>query len=317
MEKQNRKLLKDGYEAVNLYGSLQSPQKRLLIGIPMTGLLRSEWVLARYHQVIPANWSQTERIIPLPNWSPINFLVAEARNSIVKAIVEHDFEWLLFIDHDTIIPPNTFLTMNEYMLSKEAPIVSGLYFTRSKPSEPLVYRGRGNSFYKDWKLGDKVWVDGVPMGCTLIHGSILRVLWDESKEYFYAHQQETTRRVFESPQNIFFDPETMNWYNTSGTEDLEFCRRVIEDNIFEKAGWPEFQKKKFPFLIDTSIFCKHVDWDGKQYPIAGEEYPHAVCKIGACEEQAVATINNFYWCKRHLPERFKVKRETGGVKREA
>jgi hypothetical protein len=275
----------------------------------MTGLLRSEWVIARYHQIIPANWSQTERIVPLPNWSPVNYLVAEARNSIIKAFIDNNFEWLLFIDHDTIIPPETFLKMNDYMLSGDVPIISGLYFTRSVPSEPLVYRGRGNSYFKDWKIGDKVWTDGLPMGCTLIHNSILKVLWDESEEYHYQHQNEIVRRVFESPHRVFFDPETLNWYNTSGTEDLEFCRRVIEENIFQKAGWKQFQKKKYPFLLDTSIFCKHIDWDGRQYPAMGEEYPHSVCKIGGCKKQAVMTFNNFYWCAEHLPERFKKQKE--------
>ena len=29
---------------------------RIVIGIPMTGTIRSEWALARYGQVIPCNW---------------------------------------------------------------------------------------------------------------------------------------------------------------------------------------------------------------------------------------------------------------------
>ena len=31
--------------------------------------------------------------------------------------------------------------MNEYMLKNDTPVVFGLYFTKSDPSEPLVYRG--------------------------------------------------------------------------------------------------------------------------------------------------------------------------------
>ena len=39
--------------------------------------------------------------------------------------------------------------------------------------------------------------------------------------------------------------------------------------IFEKAGWPEFQKKEFPFLVDTTIFVKHIDREsGTIYPIS-------------------------------------------------
>ncbi len=46
--------------------------------------------------------------------------------------------------------------------------ITGLLFlsanatSESVPAEPLIYRGRGNSHFKKWKLGDKVWVDGVP-----------------------------------------------------------------------------------------------------------------------------------------------------------
>jgi hypothetical protein len=38
----------------------------------------------------------------------------------------------------------------------DIPMLSGLYFTKSLPAEPLIYRGRGNSYYKKWKFGDKV-----------------------------------------------------------------------------------------------------------------------------------------------------------------
>jgi len=44
-----------------------------------------------------------------------------------------------------------------------------------------LYRGRGNGSFRDFKVGDKVWCDGVPFGCTLIHGSIIKALWNESE----------------------------------------------------------------------------------------------------------------------------------------
>jgi hypothetical protein len=295
------------YGDTHLRGSLEKPLRRLLIGVPMTGLLRAEWVVARYNQPIPTNWSQTERVVHLPNYSPVNYLVADARNSIVKFFIENDYEWLLFIDHDTIIPPNLYVKLNEYMRSREVPIVSGIYFTRSVPSEPLIYRGRGTSYYADWKFGDKVWVDGLPMGCTLLHHSILKALWYESPEYFYEDQMETLREVFKSPYDVFFDQEALSWHNASGTEDLYFCRRVIENGIFEKAGWPELQKKEFPFLVDTNIFCRHIEWDGRQFPLHGEECQFAICNIEGCKEQAVKSFNNFFWCEKHLPETLREK----------
>lgn len=261
-------LLKDDYTG-KLFGKTDAASNRIMIGIPMTGLLRCEWVLARYGQVIPCNWGQVDCIQFLDQWSPVGFLVAEARNVVATACVEQGFEWLFFIDHDTIIPPNTILKWNARMLKKDVPVFSGLYFTKSLPSEPLVYRGRGKSYYTDWKVGDEVWVDGLPMGCTMIHSSILKVLYDESPEIDVRGHK--VREIFETPANSYFDPEKMSWFAATGTEDLAFCSRVMNDNIFEKAGWPEFQKKEFPFLIDTSVFCRHIDNNGVQYPSNGEE----------------------------------------------
>ena len=53
----------------------------------------------------------------------------------------------------------------------------------------------------------------------------------------------------------------------TGTSDLGWCDRVIKEKFFEKAGWPEYQKKKYPFLVDTSMFIMHIAENGTQYPI--------------------------------------------------
>ena len=242
---------------------------RVMIGIPTTGLVRMEWVLARYGQVIPCNWSQVDSLHWLDSYSPIDFLVADARNVVVQRCMEGGFEWLFFIDHDVVLPPGTVLKMNERMLKGDVPVWSGLYFTKSKPSEPLIYRGRGTGYFNDWKLGDEVWVDGLPMGCTMIHSSILRVLWEESEEYDVGGL--VVRKVFETPAKTWYDAEKRSWFTATGTEDLTFCSRVMDEGVFEKAGWSEFEGKEFPFLIDTSLFCRHIDQDGIQYPVNGEE----------------------------------------------
>jgi hypothetical protein len=242
--------------------------KRIMVGIPMTGLLRSEWVIARNSQVIPCNWSNTECYDWFNPWVPLQFQVADARNIISTECVEQGFEWLLFIDHDVILPQGALLRVNERILENEIPMWSGLYFTKSVPAEPLVYRGRGNSYYNKWKLGDEVWTDALPMGLTLIHSSILKVLYAESEEY--GVKGRMVKRIFETPRRVWWDPEKNSWFTAVGTEDLEFCTRIMTDGIFKKAGWPKYQRKKFPFMVDTSLFCKHIDFDGNQYPMRDE-----------------------------------------------
>lgn len=237
---------------------------RVLIGTPMTGLVRSEWMVARYGQTIPTNWSHIEVMRWMSSFIPLMYQVADAENLIAKAVIEGKFEWLLFIESDNVIPPETFVKLNEYMIKGDVPIVGGLYFTKSTPPEPMVYREPGKGYYADWKLGDKVWARGLPFGCTLIHASIIRELWKDAPEYMVGNI--LTRRVFKHPEDVYLDPNGKDFFVAQGTTDLNFCNEIIKNKIFERAGWPEYQKKKNPFLVDTRIFVQHIDNDGVKWP---------------------------------------------------
>jgi hypothetical protein len=237
---------------------------RLLVGTATTGLVRIEWVAARYGQVIPCNWSQVTMNQFMSSYVPLRYQVADAQNLIVKEVISKEFEWLLLIEHDVVIPPDCFMRLNQYIRDEKTPVVSGLYYSRSRPSEPLVYRGRGTSYYGDWKMGDKVWCDGVPTGVLLIHAGILREMWKESPEYMIGNQM--CRRVFDTPRNMWYDPSSGQFNTTTGTSDLNWCTRVMCEGFFAKAGWTEYQDKEYPFLVDTGIFCRHIDPDGVMYP---------------------------------------------------
>ena len=266
---------------------------RVLFGIPTTGRIRMEWHNAMSSLIYPVNWSNSLTQVPIPLGGPYDYLVADARNIIVNAFLKKDFEWLLFIDHDTELPKDTLLKFNEYMESYEVPIVCGLYFAKGDPSHPLIFRGRGNGAYclesgkAQWKVGDKVWADGIPMGCTLIHKTIMQTISDESEDYVITGnldeqgKPQTIKQVFITPRATGTDPEqARHFIRYSGTEDLPWCDRLLNENIFKKAGWPKFQKKEFPFLVDTSIFCWHRDFDsGIAYPV-NVDYTKALKKQG-------------------------------------
>ena len=243
---------------------------RLLIGTATTGTVRIEWVSARYGQLIPCNWSMVQMLHFLNSYMPLRYQVADAQNLIVKEAIEKDFEWLFLLEHDVVIPPDMFMRLNNYMRDAKTPVVSGLYFTRSFPSEPMVYRGRGNSYYADWKLGDKVWCDGVPTGALLIHMSILREMWKDAEPYTLAGQQ--TRRVFDTVRKGWFDPKTNQFNTSAGTSDLDWCSRVISGDYLRKAGWADFADRQYPFLIDTDLFCWHINPDGTKYPLELQQW---------------------------------------------
>lgn len=258
----DKKMLKLGTEMVTNTGIWKH---RLLVGTPVTGLVRIEWVQARYNQIIPTNWSLVETLEFMSSSMPLRFQVSDAENLIVKSAIEKDVEWLLFIEQDNVLPNNAFIILNKYMREKKVPVVSGVYYTKSVPPEPLVYRGYGNSFFGDWKFGDKVWADGIPFGCTLIHMSILREMWNDSPEY--TINGKVTRRVFEEPARLVFRPDLQSYVAETGTSDLNWCKRVMTGKYFEKAGWKKYQEMKYPFLVDTNLFLYHCDNNGRMFPL--------------------------------------------------
>lgn len=241
-------------------------QNRLLLATPTTGIIRMEWAAARYGMAIPSNFSKIDMQQYMSSFIPIRYTIADAQNMIVNEAVRKDFEWLLIIEDDTVPPPDALIRFNEYIRSREYPVVSGLYFTRSDPADPMVYRGRGNSYYTNWKLGDKVMVDGVPTGMLLLSVDLLREMWNDAPEYMCGEYK--VRRVFDTPVKTWFNEESGAQETLTGTSDLDFCTNIINSDYLARAGWPQLQGKKYPFLIDTNIYCKHQDRStGTQYPI--------------------------------------------------
>ena len=238
-------------------------QNRICIAIPLTGLVRVEWMMARYGQVIPVNWSAGELTQFFDTFSPLSYAVDDARNIAVGHAVANDFEWLLFIDHDVILPNDTFLKMNEYMSKGDIPVVAGIYNAKGNPAEPMIFRGYGNSWYRKWKYGDKVWVDGIPMGCTLISMKLLKPMWEESESY--KIRDSVVKRVFYTPRSAHFDMEMGKFTAFGGTEDLWWCARVIKEKWLQKTGFKKVSKLRYPFLMDTSIKCGHIDNNGRVF----------------------------------------------------
>lgn len=241
--------------------------KKLLVGTPTLGNIRMEWAVARYGQVIPSNYSKVDMIQYLNSFIPMRYSIADAQNLIVQEALSKGYEWVLFLEDDTIPPPDALLRFGEYIREGKYPVVSGLYFTRSDPAEPMVYRGRGNSYFTDWKLGDKIMVDGVPTGMLLVDMRLMKIVWDNSPEYISNGIK--TRRVFETPGKTWFNEETGSQEMLVGTSDLDWCKKVIVNGYLEEH-WPKLAKEKYPFVIDTNINCMHIDRnDGQQFPIGG------------------------------------------------
>ena len=71
------------------------------------------------------------------------------------------------------------------------------------------------------------------------------------------------RRVFETPRVSWFNPETNQTNVSATTSDLAWCDRVMAGDYLRRAGWPVGE---WPFLVDTDIFCWHINPDGQMFP---------------------------------------------------
>lgn len=224
---------------------------RILIGVPTLGNVRIEWHNAINGIVVPVNWSNSYQ-------TPIGFQVDDAQNLIADEALKKGFEWLLLIEDDVVVPCDIFLKFAKYIEKKEYPIVSGLYNLKGSVPQPFVFRGRGNGSYTKFKKGDKVMADGVPTGCFLIHCSILKELQQISEDYTLRVNGEVKKlkKIFLTPRMVFTDVSLLSYQKLIGTSDLYLCDTILEKDILKKAGW---KQSKYPFLVDTSINCGHID----------------------------------------------------------
>lgn len=237
---------------------------KVIIGIPTTGVIRYEWHSAFSGMIIPTNWLSSA-VVQFVS-SPLGYAVAEARNLVVRKFLQGDAEWLFFIDHDVLPSPNTFIWLDEHMRKAKYPVIGGLYYTKGYPAEPLIYRGSGTGPYRGFKLGDVVKCDGLGMGFTLIHRDMLQYIAEKSPRIRLPDRTEV-RKVFDTPRQTWCDPETGQWVRQVGTEDLYFLKRIVTEGALKQPRWKHLVKEKYPFIIDTNMFCWHIQMNGQVYPL--------------------------------------------------
>jgi hypothetical protein len=65
--------------------------------------------------------------------------IARQREKVITYWYENNTsDWLLWVDSDIVISPDTFKLLWDNKDAKERPIVSGVYFTTDNPEEPLM-----------------------------------------------------------------------------------------------------------------------------------------------------------------------------------
>src|ERR1051326_4571713 len=127
----------------------------VLFGIPSYGTVSAQWVMARQALSTPLGAGTSDQ------WLLGNELsIAEKRNAIARAAVAQNAKYVFFIGDDTIPPPHAFIQMwNKMLFNPGVKIVTGVYFSRSIPPQPMIWRGYMEGSYYSWHVGEFFPVD--------------------------------------------------------------------------------------------------------------------------------------------------------------
>lgn len=204
----------------------------------------------------------------------------EQRQKCIAGFRSGKAEWLMFIDDDTVPPKGAI----GKLLALRRELASGLYFNASDKVDPVAYRKNKDGSYSSINTycpGEVIEVDGIGMGCALIHRSVFDRI-EAGHEVFITPTAEllaipktnvrdhlknknpkefVTGGVLHTP--VWPKPEDdvrpfpFFALRQSRTEDLYFCE--LAENVGIKAH------------IDTNIICDH--W--KLKPINLKQYHQA------------------------------------------
>lgn len=198
----------------------------VVVGIPSFGMVSTYFLQARMSQQFPLVSSAVDKVV-------LDKPIAEARNEIVQYALDQGANYIFWLDDDVIPPPDAFLKM--YMSQKD--IVNGVYWSKSNPPMPLMFRNHLEGPYLDWHVGDFIEVDAAGNGLTLVKTDVYKKIseMDGAPGKWYSTEYVSFKEATQSASN--------------NTEDLYFYWKA------KKAGYKVW--------VDTSIQAYHYEKNSK------------------------------------------------------
>lgn len=192
----------------------------VVIGIPSFGMVSTQFMQARVGQSFPLVSSAVDKIV-------LNKPIAEARNEIVEYALSQGANYIYWLDDDVIPQGDAFLKLWRH----QKDIINGVYWSKSNPPMPLLFRNHLEGPYLDWTIGDLIEIDAAGNGLTLVKTDVYREISKKIGGPWYSTEYSSFKNQNSSPPN--------------NTEDLYFYWKA------RKAG--------FKIWADTSVQAFHYD----------------------------------------------------------
>lgn len=118
----------------------------------------------------------------------VNSLIYSARNIIAQQAIDGSYDYVLWLDSDMVFQPDTL----QRLLADDKDIVSGLYFRRVKPFNPVLFKkldvhGHECDFEDVLEYPDEIFpVAGAGFGCILMKTQVLRDIYEKEGPMWFA-----------------------------------------------------------------------------------------------------------------------------------
>lgn len=147
----------------------------VVVGIPSFGMVSTYFLESRSAMSFPLVSSAINRVV-------LNKPIAEARNEIVEFALQQGANYIFWLDDDVISPPDSFLKL----IRHNKDIINGVYWSKSNPPMPLLFRGHLEGPYWDWHVGDLIEIDAAGNGLTLVKTDVYRKMSEELGGPWYS-----------------------------------------------------------------------------------------------------------------------------------
>lgn len=239
---------------------------RILIGIPSSGLVKSEFAFNNLPQIV----SHAKK---LPNvyiaiMSQRGVRTDRNRNEIIQSALQNEFDAILWLDEDMLYPENI---VEKYVESNKD-IIGCLYFRRSEPHPPVAYVLGDNPKkpylaidLENLPIDNLVEVDAIGYGGLFVKTTV----YDFMRDKKWTHYGENYHLPFECEGRL--------------THDLQFCKEAKEhgfkvymhtgvkathlgDKYITEKDWVERDKPKVTSLLEpkVTVIMPAIDLDKAQ-----------------------------------------------------
>ena len=164
-------------DAIEIATYSREPRPVIALGIPSFGMVHLFFTARLLNLRMPMNTI-------VRHFYVVGKEVGDARNEIVaKALAIEEADPSLRCSHVFMIDDDVLFHLDVLiqLLSRQRPIVSGLYYTKTQVPTPLVLHDEYHGTARSWTPGELVECAGHGMGLTLIEANVFRrLLYDET-----------------------------------------------------------------------------------------------------------------------------------------